>query len=233
MNTTHTHTPSLQTRNLVKNFGHVAALRGISLNIASGQSVAIMGPSGSGKSTLLHCLSGVLPPTSGHVWLNGKDISEASDKTRSKLRLNTCGFVFQDGQLVPELSARENVAIPLLLQGKKRTEAFTIADQWLDRLGIFEQKDRRPGDMSGGQMQRIAIARALAPEPEVVFADEPTGALDQSTGHEVIQILSMATQMRGATLVMVTHDPKVAQWCERIIEIRDGVIHADTYEKDQ
>ncbi|MDY5133724.1 ABC transporter ATP-binding protein [Actinotignum urinale] len=152
MNTTHTHTPSLQTRNLVKNFGHVVALRGISLNIASGQSVAIMGPSGSGKSTLLHCLSGVLPPTSGHVWLNGKDISEASDKIRSKLRLNTCGFVFQDGQLVPELSARENVAIPLLLQGKKRTEAFTIADQWLDRLGIFEQKDRRPGDMSGGQM---------------------------------------------------------------------------------
>ncbi|WP_040159162.1 ABC transporter ATP-binding protein [Nigerium massiliense] len=221
-------TAPLAGRGLTKNFGQVAALRGVDIDIAAGQSVAIMGPSGSGKSTLLHCLAGIIAPTSGQVTLGDQVISSLSDAKRSRIRLTHFGFVFQDGQLVPELPARENVAVPLLLAGVPRGQALSTADTWLERLGVGTERNRRPGEMSGGQLQRVAIARALAGGPDVVFADEPTGALDQATGHEVMQILSTTAQMSGATLVVVTHDPLVAGWCDRLVEIRDGVIHADT-----
>lgn len=217
-------------RGLVKKFGSVAALAGVDIDIPAGQALAIMGPSGSGKSTLLHCLSGILAPTSGTVALGHRWISELSDAKRSQVRLHEFGFVFQDGQLIPELPARENVAIPLMLCGTGRRQALEVADQWLARLGLGSEGQRRPGEMSGGQAQRVAIARALAVDPAVIFADEPTGALDQATGHEVMQLLTVTARRTGSTLVVVTHDPQVAAWCDRLVEIRDGRIHADSAE---
>ncbi|MCI7552209.1 MAG: ABC transporter ATP-binding protein [Actinomycetaceae bacterium] len=205
----------------------VHALRGVDLSIGRGEQVAIMGPSGSGKSTLLHILSGIMRPTAGDVICEGKEISAMRDSERSTLRRTRFGFVFQDGQLVPELTARENVALPLLLNGVNRSEANSAAHQWLDRMGVGDQARKRPGQMSGGQAQRVAIARALATSPSVVFADEPTGALDQATGHEVMQVLTAVTRMNGSTLVLITHDIKVAAWCDRLVEIRDGLVHTD------
>ena len=224
-----TATPAaLEARNVVKKFGTVTALAGVSLDIPAGQHVAIMGPSGSGKSTLLHCLAGIFRPDAGEVWLGATRISELSDAERTNVRRDRYGFVFQDGQLVPEFSARENIALPLLLGGTPRRQANALADNWLGRLGIPELSNRRPGDMSGGQAQRVAIARALITNPSVVFADEPTGALDQNTGHEVMQILSTTARMSGTSLVLVTHDSGVASWCNRIVEIRDGLVHTDS-----
>ena len=217
----------LVTHDITRNFGSVKALAGVSIKIASGESVAIMGPSGSGKSTLLHCLSGVLAPNDGQVMFAGRDLTRMSDAKRSHLRLSHFGFVFQDGQLIPELPARENVALPLLLTGTRRRAALAKADETLMRIGIPELKGRRPADMSGGQAQRVAIARALVASPQVVFADEPSGALDQATGHEVMQLLTATVAQAGASLVMVTHDPSVARWCSRLVEIRDGLVHAD------
>ena len=217
----------LATHDITKSFGTVKALAGVSLTIASGESVAIMGPSGSGKSTLLHCLSGVLVPNDGRVLFAGEDLTEMPDAQRSHLRLSQFGFVFQDGQLIPELPARENVALPLLLTGTRRRTALAKADEVLAKIGIPDLADRRPSDMSGGQAQRVAIARALAANPRVVFADEPSGALDQATGHEVMQLLTATAAQAGASLVMVTHDPAVARWCSRLVEIRDGLVHTD------
>lgn len=218
---------TLTTQDITKSYGQVTALAGISLTIPTGQSVAIMGPSGSGKSTLLHCLSGVLTPEAGSVTFAGRDLTRLSDKERSHLRLTEFGFVFQDGQLIPELPARENVALPLLLTGTRRPAALRHADDLLERLGLPDLVHRRPPEMSGGQAQRVAIARALAADPKVIFADEPSGALDQATGHEVMQLLTAVTRHSGASLVMVTHDAAVARWCSRLVEIRDGLIHAD------
>lgn len=222
---------ALTGRNLVKNFGAVKALAGVDVTIPAGQSVAVMGPSGSGKSTLLHCLSGILPVTSGEITVGGTSVTSLNDAGRSRLRLKAFGFVFQDGQLVPELPANENVALPLILAGASRRSAIREANSWLTKVGLESERKRRPGEMSGGQAQRVAVARALASSPSVVFADEPTGALDQATGHEIMQILTTTARMGGATLVVVTHDPNVAAWCDRLIEIRDGRIHADTTAK--
>lgn len=210
-----------------KHFGRVNALNNVSLTIGAGETVAVMGPSGSGKSTLLHCLSGVLVPDSGEVLFASRPFSTLSDSQRSHTRLGSFGFIFQDGQLLEELTARENVALPLMLKGTPRGKALNSADAALARLGLTAQRNRRPGDMSGGQAQRVAIARALAVKPAVVFADEPTGALDQTTGAEVMQELIMAVQTTGCSLVVVTHDPTVAGWCSRLVEIRDGRVHAD------
>lgn len=215
------------THDITKRFGTVDALAGVSLRIEAGEAVAIMGPSGSGKSTLLHCLSGVLVPDHGEVRFGEHVISAMSDTRRSHLRLASFGFVFQDGQLIPELPARENVALPLMLTGTSRRHALATADEQLGRLGLSTMKERRPGDMSGGQAQRVAIARALAGNPAVIFADEPTGALDQATGHETMQLLTSTTRMAGAALVLVTHDTNVARWCSRLVEIRDGLVHTD------
>ncbi|MCQ9350246.1 ABC transporter ATP-binding protein [Corynebacterium sp. 5QC2CO] len=214
-------------RDITKSYNSAPVLTGISLNIEPGETVAVMGPSGSGKSTLLHCMSGVLLPDDGDVIFGETKINSLSDADRSALRLHDFGFVFQDGQLLPELTARENVALPMILQGKKRSKSLSLADDVLSRLGLEDLTRRRPGQMSGGQAQRVAIARAMAGEPGVIFADEPTGALDQSTGHEVMQQLTALVEQTGTTLVMVTHDVKVADWCRRRVEIRDGLIHDD------
>lgn len=224
---TKTHPAGLQARELSKSFGRVRALANLDVVIPAGQAVAIMGPSGSGKSTLLHCLAGILTPDVGQVRLGETVVSDLPDRQRSKLRRERFGFVFQDGQLLPELPARENVALPLLLAGVGRSEALRVADEWLERLGLEAAGRRRPGEMSGGQAQRVAIARAMVHTPDVVFADEPTGALDQATGHEVMQILTTTTAMTGTTLVLVTHDRQVASWCTRLVELRDAMVHAD------
>lgn len=220
-------TESLTATQLVKTYGAVHALAGVDLTIAAGERVAIMGPSGSGKSTLLHCLSGILTPDSGTVHLGQLDVTAQSDADRSRLRRDRFGFVFQDGQLVDELTATENAAFPLLLAGWTRRAAHERATHTLDQLGLAHMGTRKPGEMSGGQTQRVAIARALVHEPAVVFADEPTGSLDQATGHEAMQLLTSICSMSGASLIVVTHDRKVATWCDRLVEIRDAVLHDD------
>ncbi|MBO2445825.1 ABC transporter ATP-binding protein [Actinomadura barringtoniae] len=207
---------------LVKRFGPTVALDGVDLAIAAGEAVAIMGPSGSGKSTLLHCLAGIMKPDAGEVRLLGQRIDSLGERRRSELRRTRFGFVFQFGQLLPELPADENVALPLMLGGVARGEAVKAARGWFGPLGLSGMEKRRPGELSGGQAQRVAIARALVSRPAVVFADEPTGALDQNTGHETMRLLVDATKHNGASLVVVTHDPNVARWCDRMVEVRDG-----------
>ncbi|QOR47790.1 ABC transporter ATP-binding protein [Trueperella pecoris] len=218
---------TLNATQLMKTYGSVHALAGVDVRIDAGELVAIMGPSGSGKSTLLHVLSGILVPDSGQVNLGQVTVTSLNDAARSRLRRERFGFVFQDGQLIPELTARENVALPLFAAGSRRGIALRKAEEWLYRLGVGEQAKKRPGEMSGGQAQRVAIARAMVANPSIIFADEPTGALDQATGHEVMQLLSTTARMNGTTLVVVTHDLKVASWCDRLVEIRDGLIHTD------
>ena len=217
----------LELRDITKSFPQQRVLEGISLTVGDGESVAIMGPSGSGKSTLLHCMSGVLVPDQGEVLFDGHDVAAMSDAERSRLRLEHFGFIFQDGQLLPELTATENVALPQIMRGVPRSQAHDEAIDMLTRLGLGAYVDRYPGQLSGGQGQRVAIARALAGPPSVVFADEPTAALDQATGHEVMQQIVAVCQKFGVALVVVTHDPKIADWCSRRVEIRDGLIHSE------
>ena len=225
--TTNHQRAALQARQISKSFGDVRALDRVSIDIPAGQSVSVMGPSGSGKSTLLHCLAGILRPDEGDVSLGGEPVSLASDAARSRIRLARMGFVFQDGQLLPALSALENVALPLLLLGRPRAEAFRRAGDCLQWLGLSGLEARRPGQLSGGQAHRVAIARALVGQPDVVLADEPTGALDQATGAEVMRVLTSAVAAVGASLVVVTHDAQVADWCQRHVEIVDGRVSND------
>jgi len=214
---------------LVKRFGATVALRGVDIGIGRAEAVAIMGPSGSGKSTLLHCLAGIMRPDSGAVHLHGQRIDTMGERARTALRRTRFGFVFQFGQLLPELPADENVALPLMLGGTSRARAVQEARRWFGPLGLGGMEGRRPGELSGGQAQRVAIARALVTRPAVVFADEPTGALDQATGHETMRILVESTKHNDASLVVVTHDPQVASWCDRVVEVRDGMIVTPGY----
>lgn len=200
------------------------ALAGVDLAVRRRESLAIMGPSGCGKSTLLHVLAGILPPASGRVTFQGGDLGRLSDGQRTMLRRNDFGFVFQDGQLLPELTARENVMLPRMLAGVSKARAKDAAGTWLSNVGLADFSDRKPGQLSGGQAQRVAIARALAGQPSVVFADEPTGALDQATGQAVLATLLEATAAANAGLIMVTHDPNVARACHRTVMMRDGLI---------
>ncbi|MEV4178920.1 MULTISPECIES: ABC transporter ATP-binding protein [unclassified Nonomuraea] len=213
-------------RALAKRFGQTVALGGVDIAIRAGEAVAIMGPSGSGKSTLLHCLAGIMKPDGGEVHLLGQRIDAMGERQRSALRRTRFGFVFQFGQLLPELPAEENVALPLMLGGVPRAQAVRQAREWFAPLGLHSMETRRPGELSGGQAQRVAIARALVSKPAVVFADEPTGALDQQTGQETMRLLVEATKHNGACLIVVTHDPNVAAWCDRMVEVRDGRILA-------
>jgi putative ABC transport system ATP-binding protein len=209
-------------RGLVKRYGETVALNGVSLEIGWAEAVAVMGPSGSGKSTLLHCLAGIVRPDAGQVYLGDQCVDDAGEQARSVLRRTRFGFVFQFGQLLPELPADENAALPLMLGGMSRTSAVARARAWFGPLGLSGLAHRRPGELSGGQAQRVAIARALVTNPAVVFADEPTGALDQTTGADTMRTLVTATKHQGASLVVVTHDPQVARWCDRVVEVRDG-----------
>ncbi|MDW8804911.1 ABC transporter ATP-binding protein [Streptomyces scabiei] len=212
---------------LFKSYGMARALAGVDIDVTSGQSLAVMGPSGSGKSTLLHCLAGIERPDSGEVLLDGKRIDQLREPARSELRRTAFGFVFQSGQLLPELPADENVALPLMLGGTPRRAAVEQARQWFGPLGLQGLEDRRPGQLSGGQAQRVAIARALVGRPKVIFADEPTGALDQATGMEVVHLLTEVSRSQGTALVVVTHDANVARWCDHTVEVRDGRLAGD------
>ena len=207
---------------LHKSFGPTQALIGATVRIRAGEVVAVMGPSGSGKSTLLHCLAGIVRADSGQVRYAGRDLTTMSDAERSALRRRDFGFVFQFGQLVPELTCLENVALPLRLNGVRRREAELRAQGWLERLGVGEVAGKRPGEVSGGQGQRVAVARALITNPRVVFADEPTGDLDSLTGEQVMQLLTGAAAETGAAVVLVTHEPRVAAYASREIVVRDG-----------
>jgi putative ABC transport system ATP-binding protein len=216
----------LACRDLHKSFGLTHALRGASLSVRAGEVLAVMGPSGSGKSTLLHCLAGVLTPDAGEVTLDGMRVDLLGDNRRTRLRRTIFGFVFQFGQLVPELPVVENIALPLLLAGDRRRAALCAARDWLPRLGLDGLHDRLPGDLSGGQAQRVAIARALIAAPRVLFADEPTGALDSVAADQVMEVLIDEVRAQGACVLMVTHEPRVAAYADRTVTVRDGrVVH--------
>jgi putative ABC transport system ATP-binding protein len=207
---------------LHRSFGATPALAGASIRVVAGEIVAIMGPSGSGKSTLLHCLAGILVPDRGDVVYRGDDLGAMSDRARSELRRSEFGFVFQFGQLVPELSCLHNIALPARLARVGRRAAERTAREWLDRLEVGHVADKRPGEVSGGEGQRVAIARALVGRPSVVFADEPTGALDSLNGERVMRLLSDAARETGAAVVLVTHEPRVAAYADREVVVRDG-----------
>jgi putative ABC transport system ATP-binding protein len=217
-----------EARGVYKSFGKTPALRGASVTARQGEILAIMGPSGSGKSTLLHCLAGIFIPDEGDVLFDGQVLNTMSEADRTKLRRTAFGFVFQFGQLVPELTAADNVALPLLLNRTRRRVAYKTADTWLDRLGIGDKGGRRTGELSGGEAQRVAVARALALAPKVIFADEPTGSLDSLTGEKVMELMTGLAREQGATVVIVTHDARIAAYADRVAMVRDGlVISAD------
>ncbi|GAA3786599.1 ABC transporter ATP-binding protein [Micromonospora maritima] len=214
----------LEARGVVRAYGPTPALRGVTLDVAEGEIVAVTGPSGCGKSTLLHCLAGILRPDAGQVTWRGERIDTWSEAARSRLRRTDFGVLFQFGQLVAELTAAENVALPLLLAGTGRRAARTAALTWLERLGVAEVADSRPGEMSGGQQQRCALSRALVTEPRVLFADEPTGALDTLAGEQVLtQLVRLAREQR-TTVVLVTHEPRIAAYADREVSLRDGMV---------
>ncbi|MFJ4710890.1 ABC transporter ATP-binding protein [Streptomyces sp. NPDC088785] len=207
---------------LHKAYGPTPALDGASFSVHPGEIVAVMGPSGSGKSTLLHCLAGIVTPDSGSIVYDGRDLTALSDAERSALRRTDFGFVFQFGQLVPELTCVENVALPLRLNGTKRKEAERQAASWLARLEVDTLADKRPGEISGGQGQRVAVARSLVTGPRLLFADEPTGALDSLNGERVMELLTEAARGANAAVVLVTHEARVAAYSDREIVVRDG-----------
>jgi putative ABC transport system ATP-binding protein len=217
-------TAVLYGRGLVKRYGTQHALAGIDIDIQPGDAVAIVGPSGSGKTSLLHVLAGILRADGGEIFLAGQRIDQLNEKKRSELRRSEFGFVFQSGMLVAELTAEENVALPMLLSGAGRKEAVSAGRQWLTRLGLAGKEGRRPGELSGGEAQRVAIARALTHRPKVIFADEPTGALDTRTGRDTMEALLGAAAESRAAVIVVTHDRELAESMPRTVSIRDGLI---------
>ncbi|MBK5995341.1 ABC transporter ATP-binding protein [Streptomyces sp. MBT58] len=212
----------LAAHDLRKTYGSTPALDGASFSVHPGEVVAVMGPSGSGKSTLLHCLAGIITPDSGTITYAGRELSAMSDAERSALRRSDFGFVFQFGQLVPELTCVENVALPLRLDGVKRKAAERTAGEWMERLEVDDLAAKRPGEVSGGQGQRVAVARALAGSPKVIFADEPTGALDSLNGERVMELLTEAARSSNVAVVLVTHEARVAAYSDRDVTVRDG-----------
>ncbi|WP_037912769.1 ABC transporter ATP-binding protein [Actinacidiphila yeochonensis] len=214
--------PLLTATGLRKSYGRTPALDGADLTVRAGEVVAVMGPSGSGKSTLLHCLAGIVQADEGEVRYAGRNLTAMSDGERSALRRTDFGFVFQFGRLVPELSCLENVAMPLRLGGARRRAAEAEAARWLERLEVADLGSQRPGEISGGQGQRVAVARALVGGPRVVFADEPTGALDSLNGERVMRLLTDAARDSGAAVVLVTHEARVAAYSDREVVVRDG-----------
>jgi putative ABC transport system ATP-binding protein len=205
----------IEARDVYKAFGKTPALRGASVTARQGEILAIMGPSGSGKSTLLHCLAGIFTPDEGDVLFDGQVLNTMSEADRTKLRRTAFGFVFQFGQL-----------LPLLLNRTRRRVAYKTADTWLDRLGIGDKGGRRTGELSGGEGQRVAVARALALAPKVIFADEPTGSLDSLTGEKVMELMTGLAREQGTTLVIVTHDARTAAYADRVAMVRDGLVSA-------
>ncbi|MGW1174927.1 ABC transporter ATP-binding protein [Kitasatospora sp. NPDC002543] len=221
--------PAIELRGVHRGYGRgetaVQALRGIDLALARGSFTAVMGPSGSGKSTFLQCAAGLDRPDSGQVRLGGEDITALSENRLTELRRSRIGFVFQSFNLLPSLTVEQNVLLPLRLAGERQDRGR--ARELLERVGLGEHGRRRPGQLSGGQQQRVAIARALITRPDVVFADEPTGALDTRTAHEVLALLRQAVDSLGATVVMVTHDPVAASFADRVLFLAAGAVVDD------
>lgn len=220
--------PLLRARGVVVDYGPTRALHGVDLDIAAGELLAITGASGSGKSSLLLALGGVLLPSAGSVELDAVPLGGLTDAERSRLRRTRVGMLFQFGQLVSELPAVENVALPLLLGGLRRAEALERAGAWLDRLGVADVAEVVPPQMSGGQAQRVALARAMVTGPELLLADEPTGALDSVAGDRVMTEIVRSAHDEGTTVVLVTHDARVAAFGDREVHLRDGRIIGDT-----
>jgi putative ABC transport system ATP-binding protein len=214
----------LAARGVAKSYGKSTALRGLDVEIADGEIVAVTGPSGCGKSTLLYCLSGILRPDAGEVIYRGDRIDTWSEGRRSQLRRTDFGVLFQFGQLVAEMPALDNVALPLLLRGVSRRSAIASALAWMERLDVDDVCDERPGAMSGGQAQRVALARALVTEPRILFADEPTGALDTLTGEAVLGHIVRLARSTGMSVVLITHDATVAGHADREVVMRDGLL---------
>ncbi|MET9965773.1 ABC transporter ATP-binding protein [Streptomyces sp. NPDC006356] len=216
--------PLLAARDLVKAHGRTEALRGASVELRAGEILAVTGASGSGKSTLLHCLAGIVRPDTGSVTYAGERLDRLPEKRLSELRRTEFGVVFQFGQLIPELTALDNVALPLLLAGVRRQEAWERAGEWLERFGVRGQQELRPGEMSGGQAQRAALARALVTGPKVVFADEPTGALDSLASEQVMTALTHTAREAGTAVLLITHDAQVAAYADREVRLADGTV---------
>ncbi|MEU0170839.1 ABC transporter ATP-binding protein [Streptomyces iakyrus] len=216
--------PLLSASGLAKTHGRTPALRGASVDLYGGEILAVAGASGSGKSTLLHCLAGIIRPDGGSVSYDGRRLDDLPEKRLSELRRTEFGVVFQFGQLIPELTALDNVALPLLLAGTDRARARARAGEWLERFGVRGQEDLRPGEMSGGQAQRTALARALVTGPRVVFADEPTGALDSLAAEQVMTALVHTTRESGTAVLLITHDAQVAAYADREVQLRDGTV---------
>jgi putative ABC transport system ATP-binding protein len=214
----------IEARGVVKSFGQTPALRGATIAARPGEIVAVMGPSGSGKSTLLHCLAGILVPDEGQVWFAGQRLDTLRETRRSELRRDRFGFVFQSGQLVPELTAEENVALPLLLGGTRRAAALAQARAWFGRLDLDGLGRRRSGELSGGQAQRVALARGMVTGPQVLFADEPTGSLDSVSGELVMSLMTRTAREQGTTVILVTHEARVAAYSDREVIVRDGMV---------
>lgn len=217
-------TAVVEGRGLQLSFGATPVLRDVSIAVQPGELVAVMGPSGSGKSTLLHVLAGLLTPDAGSVHLDGSRTDGMSERARSALRLSRMGFVFQFGDLIPELTLVENAELPLRLTGTSHRPARARALDALDRLDVRDVANRRVSDVSGGQAQRAAVARALVHEPALVFADEPTGALDTLAGELVLEALVTAARQQGTAVLLVTHDHRVAAYADRAVSVRDGVV---------
>jgi putative ABC transport system ATP-binding protein len=224
--------PLVAASGLVRRFGEgssaVDALRGVTLDIEAGRMTAIMGPSGSGKSTLMHLLAGLDAPTEGSIVLDGVEITGLSEKKLTQLRRDTIGFVFQFFNLLPMLTAEENVTLPLSIAGRKVDAGWL--DTLLDEVGLDDRRDHRPSELSGGQQQRVAVARALVTKPKVIFADEPTGNLDSTSSKDVLSLMRRAVDDWGQTIVMVTHDAGAAALADRILFIADGRIVRDLEE---
>lgn len=214
----------IEARAVVKSYGPTRALSGVSVALEEGEIVAVTGPSGCGKSTLLHVMAGILRPDAGEVTYRGQRIDTWNQERLSALRRRDFGVLFQFGQLVTDLSAVENVALPLLLAGARLREATAAATGWLRRLGVADLAGQRPGGMSGGEQQRVALARALVTEPRVLFADEPTGALDSLAGELVLGHLVRVARAQRTTVVLVTHDAMVAAYADREVRLRDGLL---------
>lgn len=218
--------------NLSKVFGKgetaVTALSGVNLTIEQGQFVAVMGPSGCGKSTLLHLIGGLDQPTSGEVWIDGREIFSMDDAHLTEMRRRQIGFIFQFYNLIPVLTAVENAALPLILDGVKLADAREKAGEWLDKADMKDRLNHRPDELSGGQQQRVAIARAMTSDPLLVLADEPTGNLDSRAGDEIASTLRHIVKDFGRTVLMVTHDPRIAAYADRILFLKDGRIVDDT-----
>ncbi|MFB6844956.1 ABC transporter ATP-binding protein [Streptomyces sp. NPDC056373] len=218
--------PLLTAAGLTKAHGRTPALRGASVELRAGEILAVTGASGSGKSTLLHCLAGIVRPDTGSVTYDGRRLEDLPEQRLSELRRTEFGVVFQFGQLIPELTVLDNAALPLLLAGNGRAEARARAGEWLERFGVRGQEDLRPGELSGGQAQRAALARALVTGPRVVFADEPTGALDSLAGEQVMTALVHTARESGTTVLLITHDAQVAAYADREVQLRDGAVVA-------